>query len=153
MAAQRLFATSYTGTDVVLLILRLALAIVMFPHGVQKMLGGFGGPGFAGTIGFFASMHVPAFLAVIVILLEFFGPFLLVIGLLTRLVALGLAIEMLVAVLLVHLPNGFFMNWTGQQHGEGFEYHIYAIAVAIALIIAGAGRFSVDNAIATRRRV
>src|SRR5690348_14697896 len=105
MSAQRLFATTTTEGDVALVILRLSLAIVMFPHGAQKMLGWFGGPGFAGTVGYFGSMHVPAFLAVIVILLEFFGPVLLILGLLTRLVALGLAIEMFVAVLLVHLPN------------------------------------------------
>jgi len=151
MSAQRLFATNTAEGDVALVVLRLALGIVMFPHGAQKMLGWFGGPGFSGTVGYFGSMHVPAFLAVIVILLEFFGPILLILGLLTRLVALGFAIEMFVAVLFVHAPNGFFMNWTGQQKGEGFEFHIFAISVALALLIAGAGRYSIDNSIASRR--
>lgn len=151
-ARPALLATNYSATDVVLLILRLALAIVMFPHGAQKMLGWFGGPGFSGTIAFMTGSHIPAFLAFIVIIVEFFGPILLVLGLFTRLWALAIAIDMIVAVMMVHLPNGFFMNWSGQQHGEGFEYHIYPIAIGIALLIAGSGRFALDNSFGRRDR-
>ncbi|MBC5824708.1 MAG: DoxX family protein [Candidatus Eremiobacteraeota bacterium] len=152
-SSSRLLATNYSATDAVLLLLRLALAVVMFAHGAQKMLGWFGGAGFSGTMAFMTSSHIPAFLALIVMIVEFFGSIMLVLGLLTRLWALGIAIDMLVAVMMVHLPNGFFMNWTGQQHGEGFEFHIFPIVIGIALLIAGSGRFSLDDALAAKRRV
>lgn len=138
-------ATTTSNRDVSLLILRLAAGIVMFPHGAQKLLGWFGGYGFAGTMQFFTqTMHVPALFAFLAICTEFFAPILLVAGAFTRVAALAFAVDMLVAVLMVHVHNGFFMNWTGQQNGEGFEYHIYAIAVALALVVSGAGRYSLD---------
>ncbi len=108
---------------------------------------------FHGTMGFFASAHIPAFLAFVFIVVEFFGSILLVLGLLTRLWALAIAVDMLVAVSMVHLANGFFMNWTGHQHGEGFEFHLFPIAIGIALVMAGPGRFSLDSAFATRRSI
>src|SRR5436190_2274613 len=104
-------------------ILRLLLGVVFFAHGAQKMLGWFGGYGFAGTMGFFTgTMHIPAPLAFLVIVSEFFGSLALIAGLGTRLAALGAAAVMIGAVLTSHLDNGFFMNWFGQQKGEGFEY-------------------------------
>lgn len=140
------------ATDAALFVLRLTLAAVMFPHGAQKLLGWFGGYGFAGTMGFFTGqMHLPAAIAILPILVEFFGPIFLVLGLLTRLVALGLAIDVVTAVVLVHLPNGFFMNWTGQQHGEGIEYFILIAGMSLALLIAGAGRWAVDALLFRRR--
>lgn len=141
------------ANDAALLVLRLALAVVMFPHGAQKMLGWFGGDGFAGTLQFFTgSMHLPAPIAVLPILVEFFGPLLLVLGLLTRLVALAFAVELAVAVVTVHLANGFFANWTNQQKGEGIEYFVLAIAIALALLMAGAGRWAIDASVFRRRR-
>ncbi|MGD0473072.1 MAG: DoxX family protein [Candidatus Velthaea sp.] len=146
-----LFSTNRAALDTAMLILRVGLAVVMFPHGAQKMLGWFGGQGFGGTLhGLTGMLHVPAPLAVLVILVEFFGPLLLVVGLLTRVAALGIAIDMLVAMLKVHLANGFFANWSGQQRGEGIEYFIYAVVVAVAVAIVGAGSYSVDAAIAQR---
>jgi putative oxidoreductase len=143
--ATTLFATNRRAYDAILLLLRIGAAVVMFPHGAQKLLGWFGGPGFSGTVTMFGTyMHVPAFLAVVVMLVEFFGPILLVLGLVTRIAALGIAVDMLVAALMVHLPNGFFMNFTGQQKGEGIEYFIYALAINVALVIAGPGRYSLD---------
>jgi putative oxidoreductase len=113
------------------------------------MLGWFGGYGFAGTMGFFTQqMHIPAPLAFLVIIAEFPGCLGLLIGFLTRVVALGLACDMAGAILMVHLPNGFFMNWSGKQAGEGFEYHLLIIGICIALIIGGAGKWSVDRVIA-----
>src|SRR5262245_39564871 len=103
------------------LLLRLTLAVVMFPHGAQKALGWFGGQGFASTIAFFARSGIPPVLALLVIATEFLGSLGLALGLLTRVVAFGLLYEMLVAIVTVHWPNGFFMNWTGTQQGEGFE--------------------------------
>lgn len=133
------------------LVLRLALGVAMFPHGAQKLLGWFGGYGFSGTMNFFTgTMHIPAPLAFLAIITEFFGALALIVGLFTRVAALGIAIEMFVAVATAHFANGFFMNWTGNQKGEGFEYHILAIAISIALLISGAGRLSADEAIANK---
>jgi len=132
-----------------LLVLRLVLGIVFFAHGSQKMLGLFGGYGFSGTMGFFTGqMHVPAPLAALVIIAEFPGCLALIIGFLTRVVAFGLACDMLGAIVLVHWPNGFFMNWFGKQAGEGIEFFLLVIAICVALVIAGAGKWSVDRAIA-----
>lgn len=128
-------------------ILRLALGIVFFAHGAQKMLGWFGGPGFAGTMGGFANyMHIPAPLAFLAICAEFFGGLGLLFGFLTRVAAGGIAVNMLVATAMLHRQFGFFMNWTGTQKGEGFEYHLLVLAITAFLMIRGAGAFSVDRA-------
>jgi putative oxidoreductase len=130
-------------------VLRLVLAGVMFPHGAQKMLGWFGGYGFEGTMGFFTkTMGLPAPVGLFTICVEFFAPFLLVLGLGTRLAALGFIGLMVGAIATVHAPNGFFMNWTGQQAGEGFEYHLLVIGIAFALVIRGGGRFALDRRLA-----
>src|ERR1700738_196165 len=113
------------ANDVALLLLRLTAAIVMWPHGAQKALGLFGGPGIAGTMaGLSGHMGLPAVLVYLVIAIEFLGPVALVLGVLTRLTALGIAIDMAAAATLVHSPNGFFMNFAGNQKGEGIEYFI-----------------------------
>jgi len=131
------------------LVLRLTLALVFFPHGAQKVLGWFGGYGFTGTMGFFTGqMGLPYAIALLPVLTEFLAPFALAAGFFTRIAALAVAVDMLVAVLMVHMANGFFMNWFGNQKGEGFEYHLLAIGIAVALLVQGAGRWSVDQAIA-----
>jgi putative oxidoreductase len=130
-------------TDIGLLILRLTVAIVLWPHGAQKALGLFGGPGIAGTAaGLGGHFGLPAILVYLIIAVEFLGPIALVAGILTRLVALGIAIDMACAAVLVHLPNGFFMNFTGTQRGEGIEYFVYAVGISLALVIAGSGRIA-----------
>src|ERR1700720_3297705 len=106
-------------------ILRLVLGVVFFAHGAQKMLGWFGGYGFSGTMGFFTgTMHIPAPLAFLAISAEFFGGLGLILGFLTRIAAFGIAMNMVVAIAVVHSSFGFFMNWTGAQKGEGFEFHL-----------------------------
>jgi len=139
---KRLLATS---DDATLTILRMVLGVVFFAHGAQKMLGWFGGYGFHGTMGFFEHLGMPAPVAFLIICTEFFGGLGLIVGLLTRIPALGIGVEMIGAVLMVHLPNGFFMNWTGNQKGEGFEYHLLVIAIAVTLLIRGGGAFSADR--------
>lgn len=135
-----------TDDDITGFVLRALAGIVMFPHGAQKLLGWFGGYGFSGTMDFFTDkMGIPAVIAFMVIISEFFGSLALIAGALTRLAAFGMGCVMLVATLMVHLPNGFFMNWSGKQPGEGFEYHLLAIAIAVALMIKGGGRWSVDG--------
>ncbi len=135
-----------TNDDIAGLVLRVLLGVVMLPHGAQKLLGWFGGYGFSGTMGFFTGkMGIPAVFAFLVIITEFFGSLALITGTLTRLAAFGVGCVMLVGALMVHLPHGFFMNWAGKQQGEGFEFHILAMAIAVALMIKGGGRWSVDG--------
>jgi putative oxidoreductase len=134
-----------TDTSVIQLLLRLTLAIVIFPHGAQKALGWFGGHGFKGTMGFFTSSGFPTPLALLAIAAEFLGPMGLVLGLLTRVAAFGIGCVMVTAILAGgHTRHGFFMNWTGKQLGEGFEFHLLAIGIALALIIGGGGLWSFD---------
>src|SRR5215469_18464476 len=124
-----------TSDDPVLTVLRVVLGAVFFVHGAQKMLGWFGGFGFHGTMGFFTQqIGIPAPLAFLAIAAEFFGGLGLVAGLLSRVAAFGIAVNMLVAIRLVHFANGFFMNWAGTQKGEGFEYHLLALALLVAVL-------------------
>ncbi len=135
------------------LILRVALGVVMFPHGAQKLLGWYGGHGLAGTLGFFTEqMHIPWIIALLIIIGESFGSVGLIVGLLTRFAAASLAVIMLGAITMVHWPNGFFMNWFGQQAGEGFEYHMLVLGMCLALLVSGAGRWSADRVIAQKFR-
>src|SRR5580693_10438296 len=119
---RKLFATDdNTATT----ILRLMLGVVFFAHGAQKMLGWFGGYGFSGTMGFFTGgLHIPAPLAFLAIAAEFFGGIGLLLGLLTRIAAFGITVNMLVAIFTVHLQFGLFANWAGTQKGEGIEFHL-----------------------------
>jgi len=137
-----------TSDDYAVTAARLILGVVFFAHGAQKMLGWFGGYGFTGTMGFFTQMmHIPAPLAFLAICAEFFGGLGLLVGFLGRVAAFGISMNMLVAILTVHIHNGFFANWTGQQKGEGFEYHLLAIALALVVMIKGSGALSVDRAL------
>lgn len=138
-----------TTNSYVLTVLRIALGVVILPHGLQKTIGWFGGYGFAATLDFFGSVGIPAILGVLAIAAESAGALALIAGVTTRIAALGIGVTMLVASFM-HKANGFFMNWSGQQKGEGFEYHILAMAIAAALVIGGAGRFSLDRLISRR---
>lgn len=125
---------------------RVVLGVVMFAHGAQKLFGWFGGPGYAATLeSFTAGMGIPAVMAVLVMLAETLGGLGLVLGAFARIAAAGIIAVMLGAVFLVHLPNGFFMNWGGTGAGEGFEYHLLALALAGGVLIEGAGAYSVDR--------
>ena len=140
-----------TDSGTVGLILRITLSVVMFPHGAQKVLGWFGGHGFKATMKSFTNAGIPALLALLAIAAEFFGPLGLAFGFLTRIAAFGIACVMLVAIVAVHWSHGFFMNWYGNQKAEGFEYHLLMLGIAIALIIVGAGAWSLDSALAGLR--
>jgi putative oxidoreductase len=138
------------GNDVGLLLLRLAVAVVMFPHGAQKLFGWFGGYGPSGSLQYFRSLGIPTVAGWLGIFAEAVGPVLLVLGLGTRLVALLLAGVMVFAALLVHKDHGFFMNWGGklQAGHEGFEYHILALGALVVLLVSGGGALSLDALLA-----
>lgn len=125
---------------------RIVLAAVVLPHGLQKVFGWFGGWGLDGTIGWFQSaLGVPPALTGLVIASDLLGAIALALGLFSRLTAFGVALTMLGAIALVHAPNGFFMNWSGAQAGEGFEFHLLALALSIPLVVRGGGGWSVDR--------
>ena len=140
-----------TTNDILPLVLRLALGVVIFPHGAQKLLGWFGGGGFSATMQGMTGMGLPGAIVFLVIVAEFFGSLGLITGFLTRFSAFGIAMVMLGAIFTVHAKVGFFMNWMGQQQGEGFEYHLLVLGIALALMIRGGGRFSVDGALQSNK--
>ena len=135
-----------TENDTGSLILRVVLGGVFLPHGAQKALGWFGGHGLTPTVDFFnQAFGVPAPLTYLVIAAEFLGAIALILGLLTRFAAFGMFAVMAGAIYLAHWQNGFFMNWAGKQAGEGIEYHLLVMGMALALIVQGGGRASLDR--------
>ncbi len=141
-----------TDNSVATFLVRIALGVVFFPHGAQKVLGWFGGHGFNGTLGFFTEkLGIPLILALLAIAAEFLGSMALMFGLFTRVAAFGIASVMAVAMAM-HWQHGFFMNWFGNQKGEGIEYHILALAMAIFLVIRGGGALSFDGAISQKSK-
>ena len=140
---QRLFRTS---NDLTLTIARLMLALVFLGHGSQKMLGWFGGLGYSRTLVMFEdTMGIPPVLTTMAMIAEVFGGLGLLFGLLTRVAASGVLVVMMVAPLANGLYVRFFMNWTGRNPGEGFEYHLLAIALILVVLVHGAGALSVDR--------
>jgi putative oxidoreductase len=139
-----------TDDSLTLTIQRVLVAAVMFPHGAQKLFGWFGGYGFAGTLDFFATLGIPVVLGVLVILGESLGAIALAFGLLSRFTAFGISAAMLGALLMVHLPNGFFMNWFGNQSGEGIEFSLLMLGLSLPLVLRGGGRYALDSLLTTR---
>lgn len=141
----RIFATDLN--DFTTFILRLTLALVILPHGLQKLLGVFGGYGFEGTMGYFTeAVGLPWVLGFIVIIIESLGMIFLAVGFLTRPISLML-IFIMAGAASMHIQNGFFMNWFNNQPGEGVEFFILAVALSVNTISKGAGMFSVDAAL------
>ena len=132
-------AHAMSAADWGLLFLRIGLGIVFVAHGSQKVFGWFGGPGLAGTVGFMGQMGIPVPLAYIAAFTELLGGLGVLLGVLTRTAALGLAITMLVAIFTVHLPHGFFAD------KQGFEYPFALLMIALALIATGPGHFSLGD--------
>ena len=128
------------------LVLRLTAGIIMLPHGLQKLMGLFGGYGFSDTVEYFTkTMKLPWIIAVAVILIESIGALLMIAGALTRLWAMAFIAVMLGAIISTNAKNGLFMNWYGTQSGEGYEYHLLMIGICAALLLVGSGKFSVDR--------
>ena len=141
-----------TPHDATLTVARFVLALVFLGHGSQKVFGWFGGPGFSGTLDLFEeTMGIPPVLTMMAMAAEVLGGLGLLIGLLTRLAALGVLVVMIVAPFATGLYVRFFMNWTGRNAGAGYEYHLLAIALILVVLVHGAGAWSVDRAVALRR--
>jgi putative oxidoreductase len=146
-AFSKFLATDRSAT---LLFQRVLVGAVMFPHGAQKLLGWYGGYGFTGTMGYFASQGIPSALGALVIVGESLGALALIAGLFSRFTAFGVSAAILGAMLMVHLPNGFFMNWFGNQKGEGVEFALLMLGLSLPLIVRGGGRYALDSAIRVR---
>ncbi|AKV04718.1 hypothetical protein AKJ09_11381 [Labilithrix luteola] len=147
---QRMVATE---ASLAATVARLTLGIVVFPHAAQKVFGWFGGYGLSGTYNYFTTqVHIPGALAGLVIMVEFLSSVALIVGAFTRVAAVGILCIMCGAIVTVHAQYGFFMNWYGQQRGEGFEYHLLAIGLSLVAFLLGGGRGSVDQSLARGSR-
>ena len=141
---QLIFRTNNDWTGV---IIRLTTGLILFPHGAQKMLGLFGGPGFSGEMDFLTgTVNLPWLIALLVIVIEFIGSLSLIVGFASRIWAVLTIILMVGIIVTAHLDNGFFMNWFGNQKGEGYEYHLLVIGLCLASLCNGSGRLSIDAA-------
>ncbi len=142
-----------TDNDFTLTVLRLVLGVIFLCHGGQKVLGWFGGSTLGTTMNAFTQqMHIPAPLAFLAIMAEFAGGLGLIVGLLGRIAAFGIIANMVVAIFMVHSKFGLFMNWFGNQQGEGYEYHLLAIAIGLAILVRGCGALSIDRALSSSPR-
>ena len=142
---KKIFQTNESNAST---IIRIVLGLILFPHGAQKMLGWFGGYGFNGTMGFLTgTAGLPWIMAFLVIAIEFFGAIALIVGFATRIVAVGIISLFTGIIATSHLQNGFFMNWYGNLKGEGYEFHLLIIGMAVALLVSGAEKWSVDYAL------
>jgi putative oxidoreductase len=155
-SARRSLLQAFIRTDSswVPTIARVALGAAMLPHGLQKTLGWFGGYGFTNTLNWFTgTMHVPVLLGIAAIVAESLGAVALIAGFATRAAALGVAAVYVTAIAMVHGSNGFFMNWSGAQKGEGIEYFILGLALVAIVLIQGGGAASVDGLLTRKSHV
>jgi putative oxidoreductase len=140
-----------TNNDWPGLITRLTIGLVLFPHGAQKMLGIFGGYGFNGTMGFFTgTLHLPWLIGFLVIIIEFIGSLSLIAGIGSRIWSAAIIILMVGIIFIAHIQNGFFINWLGNQKGEGYEYHLLVIGLSVAALVNGSGKYSLDGIISKK---
>ncbi len=132
------------------LIARIFLGVAILPHGLQKLLGLFGGYGFTATVGYFSSTGIPSVIGALIILAESFGMLFLIFGLISRISAAAMALIMLGAIFMVHAQFGFFMNWFSAQSGEGFEYHLLALGLSLVVLVKGGGKWALDSEISKK---
>jgi len=127
-------------------LLRVTVGGIMFAHGGQKLLGWFNGPGFDGIMTWLMqTKHLPWIVAFGVVMVEFLGSLMLLVGLGTRFWAVAMIGLMIGIIVTSHMQQGFFMNWNGEPRPEGFEYHLLVIGISLAAMVAGGGRFSLDR--------
>jgi putative oxidoreductase len=130
---------------------RIAIAVVLWPHGAQLLLGMFGGDGFGNTMNYFTTQAgLPWIVGAFVIMIQFFGSLMVLAGFMTRFVALALAFVVVGMIFSGHVEHGFFMNWFGTQKGEGYEYHLLLLGLCVSLVFAGRSTFSIDRLLTKR---
>lgn len=135
-----------TSPNIGFSISRLTLGLVIFPHGAQKLLGLFGGYGYSATMDFFTTqMGLPSIVAFSIIMIEFFGAISLILGFFSRFWSLSLAGMFVGIIYTTQIDHGFFMNWYGNQAGEGFEYSLLIIGLALSILVNGSGKWSLDT--------
>lgn len=135
----------FTNDHISGLILRLTLGLVILPHGLQLLLGWFGGYGFSGSMSYFTeAAGLPWIVAFLVIMLQSIGALLILAGAGVRLMAFAYIIMFFGMIVTAHADYGFFMNWDGSQKGEGYEYHLLVMGLAALLLLNGSGKFSFD---------
>jgi len=141
-----------TNSNIGFSIARLTLGLVIFPHGAQKLLGLFGGYGYFSTMDFLTTqMGLSGIIAFSIIMIEFFGSISLILGFISRFWALSLAVMFMGIIYTTQLEHGFFMNWFGNQAGEGYEYSLLIISLALTIIVNGSGKWSIDNLISKKQ--
>ncbi|HET7424918.1 MAG TPA: DoxX family protein [Gemmatimonadales bacterium] len=148
----RLFRTTPTPLPT---LARVAVGLILFPHGAQHVLGWFGGYGFHGTLGWMTgTLGFPAVLAVLALVTEITAPVALILGLGGRIAAIGV-IGLMLGAISTHVANGFFMNWFGAlpAGSEGFEYHLLVIALAGVVVLGGSGAWSLDQLLGRERPI
>ncbi|MEQ3656248.1 MAG: DoxX family protein [Dokdonia sp.] len=137
-----------TNPNIGFSIARFTLGLVIVPHGAQKLVGLFGGYGYSATIEMFTTqMGLPSLVAFSVIMIEFFGSISLILGLFSRFWALSLAAMFTGIIITTQIEHGFFMNWYGNQAGEGYEYSLLVIGLALSVLLNGSGKWSIDSLI------
>ena len=140
----------HTNGDFPTFFARVFLGAVILPHGLQKLLGMVGGNGFDATVKFFVEGGLPEIVAILIIVGESVGAVCLIIGFMGRICAIGIITIMTGAIVTVHAKYGFFMNWFGTQEGQGYEYHLLAIGLGLAVLVGGSGKFSIDRFITNK---
>jgi putative oxidoreductase len=134
------------------LIMRITLASVMLPHGCQLLFGWFGGMGFSASMDYFTQAEgLPWVVGCMVILLQSLGSVFILAGFLSRFFAFAMTCLFIGMVVTSHWQHGFFMNWMGNQGGEGFEFHVLAIGLSLGLLASGSGAYSIDASLTKKR--
>ena len=132
-----------TDADYVCTFLRTIAGIIIFPYGMQKLLGWFDGVGIKGTLEQMTVRKITQFIGWLIIIGQSLGSIALIFGFLGRIAAGGLFI-IFVGALIVHLPDGWSMNWFGTKKGEGIEYHVLLLSLLLIVIVRGSGAMSID---------
>ena len=132
-----------TDADFACTFLRTIAGIIIFPYGMQKLLGWFDGVGIKGTLEQMRVRKIPQFIGWLIIIGQSLGSIALIFGFLGRIAAGGLFI-IFIGALIVHLPDGWAMNWFGRKNGEGIEYHVLLLSLLLIVIIRGSGAMSID---------
>jgi putative oxidoreductase len=132
-----------TNADYVFTLVRIIAGIIIFPYGMQKLFPWFGAWGIKKSLQQLTLRKIPKFIAWLIIIGQSFGSIALVAGFLGRIAAGGLFI-IFTGALIVHLPDGWAMNWFGEKKGEGIEYHVMLLTLLLIVIVRGSGAISID---------